>query len=173
MEARVAHLTPSAQTLLPYIFTGHTLKSTNLLNFSVLLGTQGVALVAGRAFCGWLCGLGAIQDFVPEWTQILSGKKRHIRGKPSKSILPLRLPAVVDRPLRHAKYLVLAVILIASLYPVIPPLREFCPVRSVFVLKMTTLLWLTPVVFLAGSILVERFWCKYFCRWARRSPPST
>ena len=93
------------ETLLPYLFTGHLLKSTNLLNFSALIATLGVALVAGRAFCGWLCGLGAIQDFVTEWTRKLLGEKRHIRGKQSKTILPLCLPAVVDRPLRYTKYL--------------------------------------------------------------------
>jgi len=151
------------ETLLPYLFTGQVLKSTNLLNFSVLIATLGVALVAGRAFCGWLCGLGALQDFVAEWTRKLLGKKRHIRGKPSKTILPLRLPASIDRPLRYAKYLVLAAILVASLYAAFPPLREFCPVRAVFSLKMTPLLWLSLVVFLAGSVLVERFWCKYLC----------
>lgn len=151
------------ETLLPYLFNGHTLKSTNLLNFSVLIATLGVSLVAGRAFCGWLCGLGAIQDFVAEWTRKLLGEKRHVRGKPSKTILPLRLPASIDRPLRYAKYLVLALVLFASLLVAFPPLREFCPVRAVFGLHMTTLLWITLAVFLAGSILVERFWCKYFC----------
>lgn len=151
------------ETLLPYLFNGHTLKSTNLLNFSVLLGTLGVSLVAGRAFCGWLCGLGAIQDFVAEWTRKLLGEKRHVHGKQSKTILPLRLPLAIDRPLRYAKYLVLAAILVASLYAAFPPLREFCPVRAVFGLHMTTLLWITLAVFLAGSILVERFWCKYLC----------
>ena len=151
------------ETLLPYFFTGHLLKSTNLLNFSVLIATLGVSLVAGRAFCGWLCGLGAIQDFVAEWARKLFGERRHVRGKQSKAILPLRLPAVVDRPLRYAKYLVLVIILIASLYAAFPPLREFCPVRAVFSLKMTSLLWLTLGIFLAGSILVERFWCKYLC----------
>lgn len=151
------------ETLLPFLFTGHLLKSTNLFNFSVLIATLGVSLIAGRAFCGWLCGLGAIQDFVAEWTRKLLGERRHIRGKQSKTILPLHLPAVVDRSLRYAKYLVLAVILIASLYAAFPPLREFCPVRAVFGLKMTSLLWFTLIVFLAGSILVERFWCKYFC----------
>jgi polyferredoxin len=151
------------ETLLPYLFTGQVLKSTNLLNFSVLIATLGVGLVAGRAFCGWLCGLGAIQDFIAEWTRKLLGERRHIRGKPGKTILPLRLPPAVDRPLRYAKYLVLAAILLASLYMVYPPLREFCPVRAVFGFKMTSLLWLALVVFLAGSILVEKFWCKYFC----------
>jgi polyferredoxin len=151
------------ETILPYLFTGHLLKSTNLLNFSVLIATLGISLVAGRAFCGWLCGLGAIQDFITEWTRKLLGEKRHIRGRQSKAILPLRLPAILDRPLRYAKYLVLVVILITSLYMAFPPLRDFCPVRAVFGLHMTTLLWTTLVVFLAGSVLVERFWCKYLC----------
>ncbi len=151
------------ETLLPYLFDGRILKSTNLLNFSVLIATLGVALVAGRAFCGWLCGLGALQDFIAAWTRKLLGEKRHILGKPSKTILPLRVPPAIDRPLRYVKYLVLAAILVASLYMAYPPLRDFCPVRAVFSLKMTTLLWITLAVFLAGSILVERFWCKYFC----------
>ena len=151
------------ETLLPYLFTGHLLKSTNLLNFSVLIATLGVSLMAGRAFCGWLCGLGAIQDFVAEWTRKLLGEKSHIRGKQSKTILPLRLPASVDRLLRYAKYFVLPWIIIGSLYTVYPPLRDFCPVRAVFSLKMTSLLWLALGIFLAGSILVERFWCKYLC----------
>lgn len=151
------------ETLLPYIFNGQLLKSTNLLNFSVLLGTLGVSLVAGRAFCGWLCGLGAIQDFIAGWTRKLLGEKRHVRGKRSQTILPLRLPASIDRPLRYAKYIALIWIMIASLYAIYPPLREFCPVRSVFGLHMTTLLWVSLAVFLAGSILVDRFWCKYLC----------
>lgn len=151
------------ETLLPYLSTGHLLKSTNLLNFSVLIATLGVALVAGRAFCGWLCGLGALQDFIAEWTRKLFGERNHIRGKQSKVILPLRLPTVVDRPLRYAKHFILGIILFASLYTAFPPLREFCPVRAVFSLKMTPLLWLALGIFMAGSILVERFWCKYLC----------
>ena len=52
------------ETLLPYLMNGQTLKTTNLLNFSILLGVLGVSLVAGRAFCGWLCPLGAVQNFL-------------------------------------------------------------------------------------------------------------
>ena len=151
------------ETLLPYLFNGSVLKSTNLLNFSILIATLGVSLVAGRAFCGWLCGLGALQDFLAEWTRKLLGEKRHIRGKARKTILPLRLPSAVDRPLRYAKYLILLWIMVGSLFTVYPPLREFCPVRAVFSLKMTLLLWLSLGIFLAGSVLVERFWCKYIC----------
>ena len=40
------------ETLLPYLMKGQTLKTTNLLNFSRLLGVVGVSLLAGSAFCG-------------------------------------------------------------------------------------------------------------------------
>ena len=80
------------ETLLPYLFTGHTLKTTNLLNFSVMLGVLGVALVAGRAFCGWMCPLGTIQDWLASLGRRLSGEKQHIRGKQGKAWIPLHLP---------------------------------------------------------------------------------
>lgn len=151
------------ETLLPYIATGQTLKTTNLLNFSILLGVLGVALVAGRAFCGWMCPLGTIQDFLAAWGRRLSGERRHIRGKASKARLPLRMPATADKYLRYAKYLILALILLASLYTIFPPLHEFCPVRALFSFKMTPLLWSVLVAFLVTSVFVERAWCKYLC----------
>jgi NosR/NirI family transcriptional regulator, nitrous oxide reductase regulator len=104
-----------------------------------------------------------VQDFIAGWTRKLGGEVRYIRGKRSKARFPMQMPASIDRPLRYAKYLVLPWVMIGSLYTVFPPLREFCPVRAVFSLKMTSLLWVTLIVFVAGSVLVERFWCKYFC----------
>lgn len=151
------------ETLLPYITTGHTLKTTNLLNFSILLGVLGVALVAGRAFCGWMCPLGTIQDFLASWGRRLTGERKHLRGKACKARLPLRLPRVADKVLRYAKYLILALILVASLYTVYPPLHVICPVRAVFGFRMTALLWSVLIVFLLTSVLVERAWCRYLC----------
>jgi polyferredoxin len=153
----------AVETLLPYILTGHTLKTTNLLNFSIMLGVLGVALVAGRAFCGWMCPLGTAQDFLATWGRRLSGERHHIRGKASKARFPIHMPAAADKYLRYAKYLILVLILAASLYAVYPPLREFCPVRAVFSFTMTPLLWSVLIAFLVTSALVERAWCKYLC----------
>src|SRR5574338_617903 len=161
------------ETLLPYLFSGHLLKSTNLLNFSVLFATLGLAFATGRAFCGWLCGLGAIQDFVAGWTQKLLGEKHHIRGKPGKTTLPLRLPPGVDRPFRYVKYLILTVILIASLATVFPPLHPFCPIRAVFSFKLTRSCGSHLVFFWPARFWLNASGASTSVRWGQRLPSST
>ncbi|MDT8305562.1 MAG: 4Fe-4S binding protein [Anaerolineae bacterium] len=152
------------ETLVPYVATGSTLKTTNLLNFSLLLGVLGVALLAGRAFCGWLCPLGAVQEWLAMGARRLTGEKRHIRGKQSPARLPLTLPAAVDRPLRYAKYVILAAIVALSVVAVYPPLHSLCPVRAMFGLRLNSaLLWIVLGLFVLSSLLVERFSCKYLC----------
>lgn len=152
------------ETLLPYLSTGQTLKTTNLLNFAILIGVLGVSLVAGRAFCGWLCPLGALQDYLARLARKWSGEKRAIRGKKSPARFPTRLPKRVDKWARTIKYVLLAVVLWVSVTAVFPPLHHLCPVRAVFSFKLKTgLLWSVLITFIITSMLVERFWCKYLC----------
>jgi polyferredoxin len=151
------------ETLIPYILHGHTLKTTNLLNFALLLGILGVALLSGRAFCGWMCPLGTLQDMFAGWARHLSGEKHHIRGKRSKARFPIVLPPKVDKWARYIKYFVLAGVLLASAVTIYPPLHAFCPVRAVFSFQMTGLLVSVLITFVITSLLVKRFWCKYLC----------
>lgn len=152
------------ETAWAYFSAGQTLKTTSLLNFTILGGVLAVSLVAGRAFCGWMCPVGAVQEFLARLARFLSGEKRHVRGKAGKARLPLVLPKKADKVLRWGKTLILAVILVASLAAVYPPLHAFCPARALFGLQLTSgLLWSVLIVFLLTSLLVDRAWCKYLC----------
>ena len=57
----------AVETFFAYVTTGSTLKTTSLLNFAIFSGVVATAVVGGRAFCGWICPLGGIQDFLAGW----------------------------------------------------------------------------------------------------------
>ncbi len=153
------------ETFWTYVTTGQTLKTTNLLSIAILISVLGLSLLVGRAFCGWMCPIGTLQDMLTGWTRRLSGcKKNPRRGLKSKARYPIQVPQKVDHWLRYLKYLVLLGVLIASTMTVYPPLWAFCPARALFSFHLTTpLLWSVLITFLITSMLVQRFWCKYLC----------
>lgn len=152
------------ETLWLYLTTGQTLKTTNLLNFSILIGVLGVSLLAGRAFCGWICPVGTLQDLLAGLTHRLTGEKKHVRGKKSLSRFPFQLSQKFDPWLRSLKYLILAIILLASTWAVYPPLWEICPPRALFSFQLSTPLLISVlIVFVITSMVNRLFWCKYLC----------
>ncbi len=106
-------------------------------------------LIFGRVFCGFLCPFGALQDIL---TRVVPRRFR------------MQVPQGVHRRALWIKYGVLAVILIpavagsrASIYP------YFEPFGTVFFLSPSALLWSIALVFIAASVVVPRFYCRYVC----------
>ena len=152
------------ESMWKYVTTRQTLPTTNLLNFAILSGVLSVSLVVGRAFCGWMYPLGAVQEGLAKLARRLGGEKHHMRGKQPKARFTTRLPAWADRSFRYTKYLILALVVFASAFAAYPPLRQFCPTRAVFSFRLKSgLLWSVLITFVVTSLAVERFWCKYLC----------
>ena len=151
------------ETLWTYLGTGKTLLTTSPLNFAILFGVLGVSLLAGRAFCGWMCPIGTLQDFLANLANKLF-KNNHKRKGANTVSLPYRISEKNNRWLRSLKYLVLVIILLASIWAVYPPLREICPARALLSFQLTTpLLWSVLFTFVITSMANKRFWCKYLC----------
>jgi len=119
-----------------------------------LLGVMGVeGVVFGRAFCGWACPFGAVQD-------ILAVVKKEKR----------RLPSFT-----YSKFIMLFLVIGAAWFSLDTLFCKFCPVGSLFasipyfVLFPSTpgFFWYvhiaTLVLTLFLVILFSRFWCRYLC----------
>lgn len=118
----------------------------------VLLGAVGiVTLGLGASFCGWLCPFGAVQD-------ALAGAGRRLIGR--AYVIPRRAHNV----LKHARWVVLVLIIYMSGTYLSLWFAEYDPFRALFHFKFESGIAVALVVgTVVGGILVERFWCLYLC----------
>ncbi|MDO8915751.1 MAG: 4Fe-4S binding protein [Coriobacteriia bacterium] len=124
----------------------------------LLVVTLVTALVFRRSFCGYICPLGALQELFGRLGKAIWGK-----GKRPE------LPVALDRPARWLKYLVLIVFTGWTWTTATLVIRPYDPwvawmhlttaeVWTEFTVGVAVL-----VISLLGSIVYERFFCKYLC----------
>lgn len=113
------------------------------------------AILFGPAFCGWVCPLGAIQEWLGKIGKILlKNKYNHI------------IPSKFDAILRYLRYIVLFLVIYMTavsgtlIFAEVDPFHALfnfwtgeAGVISLLVLGITLLL----------SLAIERPWCKYAC----------
>jgi NapH/MauN family ferredoxin-type protein len=135
-------------------FLSHIHLSTLILGIGLLLSV----LVAGGAFCGWICPFGAVMDLL-NWLR----RKLHIRE--------IQVPAKLDRVLRYGRYLMLGLILYQTIsltklwFADVDPYRTLFGLEWLFSFKLATS-WVTyaiVLVVLGASFFAERAWCRYAC----------
>ena len=158
---------PSIHALCPYggletlysLVFGETFLQKIFSGTMILLGiTLVLALVFRRSFCGLICPFGALQEFFA-----VVGKK--IFGK--KFIMPPK----IDKILRYFKYVVLVVTIYFAWKTSglwmdrYDPWAAYGHMKAGFTSLTTEYLigTITLVIILVGSLLYDRFFCKYLC----------
>jgi polyferredoxin len=114
-----------------------------------------LAILFGPVFCGWVCPLGTIQEWVAKWGKKLFRRRyNHF------------VPARIDNVLRYARYLVLAWVVYVTATSGILVFAGYDPYFALFnfwssevAIGGLVILGLT----LGLSLFVERPWCKYAC----------
>jgi ferredoxin len=177
----------------PLAMLAHGLASRTLLVSSALaLLTVALTLLAGRAWCGWLCPLGTVLDVVPKRATHESGQQRPAswrRGKYGLLLTMLAAALLANLTLMIFDPLTLLFrALSASIWPAVdqfvttiqatlyrlPALRSAVSVAD-SVLRPKVLppdpayyrhAWLYGAALAAVvslNVLAPRFWCRYLC----------
>jgi polyferredoxin len=124
------------------------------LNFALFLALIGLTLLARKAFCAWVCPVGAVSEGILALARRIGGR------------LPLTPPPRVDAALRWLRLPVLVVILAATWKTGELVFRGYDPYYILFSahgheVKIWSYGLLAAVLGLA--LLVPMAWCRYLC----------
>jgi len=142
------------ESLYQFLTTGGFVRRIEPSAMILLAALLILTLVASRGFCGWICPFGSVQ----EWIGMLGKKVFKRKFNPT---------GAWDRYLRYFKYVVLAVVITLTWHLGTLVFRDYDPFLAFFHLGngMNELPWAYAIlaVVLAGSLFIERFFCKYAC----------
>jgi polyferredoxin len=142
-----------------FILTGivEPVHPSGFIMFAAILG---VSLAAKKGFCGWICPVGTLSQYV--W---MAGEKLFGRN--------FRIGPFTDISLRSIKYVLLGLFLflIGLAMPTsmmalffIADYYKIVDVRMLkFFTEMTTLTLWVLIALVALSLLYKNFWCRYLC----------
>lgn len=142
------------ENLYHFLTTGGFIRRIEPSAMVLLAAVVGMTLLFSRGFCGWVCPFGSLQ----EWLGLLGRKALRKRYNPT---------GAWDRGLRYLKYVVLAVVIGLTWWTGALVFRDYDPFLAFFHLGagIDELPWAYAIlgVVLTGSLVIERFFCKYAC----------
>jgi polyferredoxin len=144
-----------------YIFlTTGNIHQAHPAGLFIFLSIILMSIIFGKSFCSWMCPIGFISELIGDFGEKLFNRK-------------LRLPKILDIPLRSIKYLLLAFLIYAVLFLMTDlAVKAFLdsPYNLVADLKMYyffadisrfSIIVLSMLFIL--SIFIRNFWCRYLC----------
>lgn len=137
------------------ITQGRFIPKTHASNLWVFGAVALSTALFGSLFCGWLCPLGTVQDWLGK-----PGKK--LWGRKFNRLFPPRL----DRALGYLRYAVLAGIVVQTTRLLTLAFARLDPYYALFHVWTGQALpgaVVVLVLVLAASLFVARPWCRWFC----------
>jgi polyferredoxin len=142
-------------------YVPHVHASNVVLAVGVLL----LAILARSAFCGWLCPLGFLQDLVSGMSRLIQRHVRPVRTGVRWLEASARPLAVLDRPLRLLKYVVLVWAVGGAAVWGVMVFRDVDPWFAILELFRFAIVpgFAILAFVLVASLFVDRPWCRYAC----------
>ena len=142
-------------TIYQYATAGSFVQKIHESSFVLMVIGFMLAILFGPVFCGWVCPLGTIQ----EWVSSLG--RKYFRRRFNHFV-----PEKLDRVLRYTRYLVLAWVIYMTAATGTLVFAAYDPYFALFNLWSSEVAISGIVILgvtLALSFFVERPWCKYAC----------
>jgi polyferredoxin len=148
----------SLMNLKALLLTGQ-MPAMHAAGMLLLIAFLAMSWIFRKSFCGWLCPVGSISEYL--WR---IGRQTFGRN--------YRLPRKLDIALRSLKYMLLGLFLYAVIGMSVPAIRAFLDgpygiVADVKMLNFFRFLGLTGSIVIAlivlASVFVQNFWCRYIC----------
>ncbi len=147
------------EAIYEYVNRGTMVCSLGISNFYALAGVLVLTLLARRAFCGYICPIGTIS----EWLNVAAQKT----GIPRRlGLSRAQVPPALDRVLGLMKYAVLAAILYFTWRAGELIFRGFDPCYALISRHGTDItVWAYVVAgtIVAASLLIMLPFCRWFC----------
>ncbi len=125
------------------------------MNVAMLLGVLGLVLLAGKAFCSWVCPIGLISEMLSKLGRRIPGVRR------------IEVPHGADRWLRYLRYPFLALMLVLTWRAGELLLRGYDPFFLIFSGfghgSLGIVSWISLGVVVLGTLFAPMLWCRYLC----------
>jgi polyferredoxin len=125
------------------------------LNVALLVSVLLLALVSKKSFCGWVCPLGTVQDWIGRAGEKLLKRRFHLPRRLDRALVPLRYVVLVAVP-----------VLTFTAWQFDLGFRAYDPFYIIFTWGgHGTLAFSVYVVvaLLAAAFFIPFFWCRYLC----------
>jgi polyferredoxin len=142
-----------------YVLATRQLPRLHPAAFFLFVSFALISLLFRKAFCGWICPVGTVSEYLWKIGQCLVGGN-------------FRIPRSVDLPLRSLKYLLLGFFFYAVITMSAAAIADFVAspyglVVDVRMLNFFRFISITTAyvvgVLIMASLLVQNFWCRYLC----------
>ena len=141
-------------TMYTFVTTGDYIRHIGQSDFILLFSLLLTLIAAGAFFCGWICPLGSVQEWVGKLGKKLFGRRYN------------KVPKKLDKILGYLRYVVLAIVIIQTARSFALVFQDFDPYYNLFNIwtdEISITGYITVLVTLIASLFVERPFCRYAC----------
>jgi polyferredoxin len=144
------------ETFYKFISEGTFIQKVRDSSFVLMILVFLLSFLFGPVFCGWVCPLGTVQEWVGRIGRRIFKSKRY------NHFIPIKL----DKVLRFARYGVLVWVLYITINSGKLLFQDYDPYFALFSFwtgEVTLIAFSILALTLLLSLFIERPWCKYAC----------